>query len=433
MPYAKTKTTKGSTYCEGQALMTAVIFFLFISLSVVGGMSFSILRGTKLSLDIINSKESYFLAEAAVEDVVFRIARGKSYSSNEVITLNNSFATTTTEGVAGEVELISTASVNDNVRKIKIVMTSGDGASFHYGVQSGEGGMMMDNLAQVTGNAYSAGPISASNDNEIRGDVISAGPFGFVSGVYATGTVFAHNISDSEIEGDAYYQTISDTIVWGNSYPDSPDQSTCDLPISDELIERWKNSAATSVVSSPCPYVIDSDTIIGPVKIACDLEIKGSPTVTFAGPVWVEGDITFQNNAIVRVGVSVGGKSVPIIADNLNDRLASSKIILKNNVEFYGSGEGGSYILMISQNNSAENGGDERAIEIINNVLGDLLIYAGHGKISVQNGATLREVTAHTIHLSNLADIVYETGLASLLFEAGPSGGMSITSWGEVE
>ncbi|MBU1091494.1 hypothetical protein KKA27_01360, partial [Patescibacteria group bacterium] len=426
MSYVKPKTTKGSIYCEGQALMTAVIFFLLISVSVIGGMSFSILSGVKFSLSAISSKESYFLAEAATEDIVFRITKGKNYSSNEVIALNNSFATTTTENVSGEVELISTASVNDNVRKIKVTMTNGDGASFHYGVQSGEGGMMMDNLAQVTGNAYSAGPISASNDNEIRGDVISAGPFGSVSGVYATGTVYAHNISDSEIEGDAYYQNIFNTTVWGELYPDSEDKSSVDLPISDELIEEWKSAATSSVITSPCPYVVKSDITLGPVKIACDLEIEGSPTVTFAGPVWVEGDITFQNNAIVRVDPSVGGKSVPIIADNPADRLTSGRIILKNNVEFYGSGEGGSYVLMISQNDSAENGGDEVAIEIINNVLGDLLIYAGHGKISVQNDATLKEVTAHTIHLSNLADIVYETGLANLLFDSGPSGGMSV-------
>jgi len=420
-------------YCEGQALMIAVIFFLFISVSVIGGMSFSVLRGAKVSFDVVNSKKSYFLAEAAAEDVAFRIAKGSEYSLNEVIALGDFFATTTVENLIGEVELISVANVNNNIRKVKVIMVSGDGIAFHYGVQSGDGGMIMENLSKVTGNVYSTGPILSLDDNEIGGDVISAGSSGSVSGVYATGTVFANNISESEIDGDAYYQTISDTIVWGTSYPDSSDQPVYNLPISDELIESWKSSATTSVISEPCPYEIESDTTLGPVKIACDLVIKDDPTVTLTGPVWVEGDITFQNNAIVRVDAGVRGKSIPIVADNPNDRLSSSKIILKNNVEFYGSGEDGSYVLMISQNNSAESGGDEKAIEIINNVLGDLLVYSGHGEISIQNGATLKEVTAYSIHLSNLADVVYETGLASLLFDSGPSGGMSIISWEEVE
>ena len=88
---------------------------------------------------------------------------------------------------------------------------------------------------------------------------------------------------------------------------------------------------------------------------------------------------------------------------------------------------------MLSQNNSSETGGANQAIEIENNANGDLLLYAGHGEILLKNNVNLREVTAYKIHLINNANVVYETGLASALFESGPSSSFGIDSWYETE
>lgn len=90
-------------------------------------------------------------------------------------------------------------------------------------------------------------------------------------------------------------------------------------------------------------------------------------------------------------------------------------------------------MLVISQNNSAENNGEEDAITILNTVSGDLLLYASHGKIYLNNSSDLREVTAYEILMRNKANVIYETGLANLLFDSGPAGGFSIISWQEVE
>lgn len=429
-------------YCEGQALMTAVFFFMVISLIILAGLVTSVVSGAQISRDLLTSKKSYFLAEAGSEDAVYRVTKGKNYSPEEVIVVDGFYATTTILDVADGIEIESVADASSRIRKVKVCLTDDVGVAFHYGVQVDEGGVVMDNSAMITGNLYSNGPVVSLSANVIKGDVVSAGPTGFVVGVYATGTVYANRIGDdakkaTEIDKDAYYSDdniSTNTFVLGDTYRNSPDQPFAEMPIPDELIEDWKSVAANgTVITAPCPYIITTDTTIGPAKIECDLEITGNPTITLAGAVWVEGNINVENNIVIEIDSSLGKKSIPIIADKESDRLNSSQILLKNNAEFYGSGTEGSYVLFISQNNSVESGGSNRAIEIENNATGDLLLYAGHGEILLKNNINLREVTAYKIHLQNNANVIYETGLANLLFDAGPAGGFSIISWREVE
>ena len=89
--------------------------------------------------------------------------------------------------------------------------------------------------------------------------------------------------------------------------------------------------------------------------------------------------------------------------------------------------------MLISQNLSAESGGTEVALDVKNTVSGDLLVYAGHGEISLQNSINLKEVSAYRNRLKNTAEVIYETGIANLLFDSGPSGSYEILSWEEIE
>jgi len=144
-------------------------------------------------------------------------------------------------------------------------------------------------------------------------------------------------------------------------------------------------------------------------------------------------NITIKNGPTIKVAPSLGGKSVAIIADNTSNRSTSGKISSDNTAVFQGSGTVGSYVLLLSQNNSAETGGSEIAINVANSASGDLLIYAGHGEVLLQNNIKLKEVTAYKVHIKNSAQVTYETGLANLLFTSGPSGSWSIQSWKEAQ
>jgi len=415
--------------------MTATLFFVALLLAVTYGFSTLALQIEKITRTDINGKKSYFVAEAGHEDVVYRLVRGKTVGNQEAVVLDGHTATTTVTTVSGSQIVASEGNVLKNIRSLETELISGTGVAFNYGLQAGEGGIFMENSSSVRGNVYSNGPITANNFPLIRGDAVSAGPSGLFEDHHATGTVYANTIRDSVVDEDAYYEFISGTTVLGTQYPGSSDTATSTLPISDDLIAEWEAVAeAGGTITSPCPYKIEDDAVIGPVKITCDLEIVGTGfTVTLNGMVWVTGNIKIQNSPMIKISSGLGNKSVVLIADNPTDRLTSSKVESDNSATFLGSGTSGSYVVLLSQNESAEQGGGETAITVANSASGDLLIYAGHGEILLQNNISLKEVTGYKIHTKNSAEIEYETGLANLLFASGPGGGYTILGWKEVE
>lgn len=414
--------------------MASVIFFTFISMIVTGGAYTVAYKESKISRDFMESKKSYFAAESGAEDVVYRMVNSINYDATENLSVDGIVSTTTVADIDGLKEVSTSASNNDLVRKVKTKLEIGEGTSFFYGVQAGQGGIVMTNSSLVIGNVFSNGPIVGFNTNLVKGDVISAGPSGLINGIYATSSAYAHTIQNSDIEKDAHYQVISGTTVGGTLYPGSPDQATSTMPVPDSKIEEWKaEAAAGGTHTSPCPYIISGTVSLGPKKINCDLYINGTAVVTLNEPIWVVGNINFSNSADIKVNPSLGDASVAFIADNPANRTSSSRIFLSNSVEFFGSGSSKSYILMVSQNNSAEGGGSNSAISISNSVNGKVLLYAPHGLMYLSNSIRAKEATAYKIQITNTASITYETGLANLLFTSGPSGGYSIESWEETE
>jgi hypothetical protein len=419
---------------KGQVVITAAVLFLAGSLVAIGGITGPIFKEVRSANNLLQSKQAFAVSEGSLEDVTYRLMTGLPYVSTEVLEIRGSTATTTITDVSEGKRITALGDKLNSIRKSEIDLKNGTGVAFFYGIQTGIGGVELENNSSIIGNVYSMGEVEGAGSNLIAGDVVSAGVAGEIDGVHATGSAYAHTIRNSQIDRDAYFQSILNTTVGGSQFPNSADQTEIELPISDEQIAGWEvNAAAGGTTSSPCPYIINSSQTIGPVKISCDVTISGNSTVvTLLGEVWVEGNITIKNNVIIRVDASLGEKSVVIIADNPSNRTTSSKIVLENNAIFEGSGTEGSYVMLISQNENAENGGDETGILVKNNAEGALFVYAKHGEISLENNASLKEVAAHTVNLKNNAVVTYETGATSLLFSSGPGGGYTITSWKEI-
>ena len=418
----------------GQAAIIAVIFFLIIGLAVSMGVLNPVLRQVKQADDFTRTRASLYVSQAVNEDALYRLKTGKQFISPSTLSLNGYIATATSTTMADSIQINSSGDALGLVRNIQTHLTSGISTPFHYGMQSGEGGVSLNNSATIVGNVFSNGPITGASSNIIKGTVVSAGPTGSINGVHATSSAFAHTIQNADIDGDAYFQSISGSSVAGTSYPNSPDQATSSLPISDSVIADWEAEAvAGGTHTSPCPYSIGESVTLGPKKIDCALNLYGDAVLTLAGPVWVVGNIDISNQSEIRLASSVGNKSIALIADKSTDLTSGSQIILSNTTEYYGSGDPNSYLLMISQNKSAETGGDNAAITISNSAGGKLLLYAGHGLIQLSNTVVLKEVTAYKISVNNSAQIIYESGLANLLFSAGPSGGYVFDKWREVQ
>ena len=434
---------------RGQVMLIITVLFAAAMLTIVFGVLSPIIREIQIGSDLQQSKQSYFTADAGGEDAYYRVRNNQTITFPYTLTLATSTATVSVD-ITGptEEEITSQGNANNLIRTVTKDLTVTDGFSFNFGVQTGIGGLYMNNNSVVNGNVYSSGIVTSSNGsansyNLIKGAVVSAGPNGSVTYVHATSTVYSRLIHDATIDGDAYYQTFggatSSVTVTGTKYPNSTDQPTTTFPISDTLIATWETTAAAggSVTCTNGSYTISSNVTIGPKKIPCDLTVSGNgTTVTLTGNVWVTGNITISGSGgtgvQMRVSDTIGDKSIPIIADNAGNQAGSGLISISGNSNFYGStGNAESYVMLLSQNNSNQTGGSNVAINVINGAAGNLLIYASHGEIALQNNVNLREVTSYKLSLYNNTVVNYAIGLAQALFTAGPGGSWKIKRWRE--
>lgn len=415
---------------SGQVMITVVILFLLLSTSFVVGVSDPILLQSSMARDFLNSRKSYFLAESSVEDVVYRIKNNKQVFASETLSLDGGAVTTSVDNLSGSKVVSSDAANNTLVRKVKTVLKVGDGEAFYFGIQTGQGGFVMSNNATVNGNVFSNGPVTGANNAVITGSAVSASssPSGSTIdsvrvGTAGVGDATANQVTNSTIAGNLYCQTGSGNNKSCNTSYTAP--SVADFPISDASINQWKNAAeAGGVINGN--YTVSSSVSLGPKKIVGNLKINGNKTLTLTGTIWVTGEIELENGATMRLDSLYGGSGGIVVTDGV--------VEIDNNVQFAGSGQSGSYILLLTTSDCPSGGscGGDYAIDVSNNS-NAVILNAQKGTIHLNNNAGLKEATANQIILNQGATVSYESGLTDLNFISGPAGGWNIDSWREVE
>lgn len=232
-----------------------------------------------------------------------------------------------------------------------------------------------------------------------------------VTNVEVGGDAYANTIVGSTIAGDAYYQTIATSTVTGTEYPGSDDPPPTAMPISDSLVNQWKSEAeAGGTIIGDVLYSTIGNSL-GPKKITGNLTLDVGAELAIDGTIWVEGDILLGTNAVVSLNSSYGSSSGVMMADG--------KIAISNNVTFIGSGSADSYVMILTTNTSLDP--NDPALDINNNS-DNSIFYASDGVVNVANNASLKEVTGFTIYLRQNAVVAYESGLANINFSSGPGG-----------
>ncbi len=599
------------------AILTLLIVIGLVSI-ITYSVSTVIYVKKQIGRSLVDSAQSYYLSESAIEDGTLRVIKGYSYTANNNFSLDGASISQNITTVNKVTAISTTSSYLNNIRKLKNeLMITKDNITFYYGVQVGQGGLVMNNGSKITGNLYSDGPVTGSNTASITGDVfvatgmsldqdfkvdnnsrqfgktsptidiaqsfrlnasgtlsqiglklertnaspadgtirivtdnagspsqtqlayatlaaskigtsspdwvnysfsspanlvagtwywiildvsqnnskyftiasdsnkgngngvskytddwnagspvwtedtgdynyklwIGGGPTS-ISNITASGNVYANTINNvtvggnaygdtitgSTITGDAHYGNISSTTVGGSMINDNPtDPAVQAMPISNGNITDWEAAALINGdVFSDAAHCNPADgTAIGPAKLECDFVPQSNAVITIAGTLWVRGNITLDNGAVLQLAPGYGPNSGVIIADYISDTNNNGKIYLENNTKICGSSgfngtdcnaANGSYLLMLSTySNPAID-----AIRVSNNGNGPIF-YASSGSIYVLNNAFLKEATGHKLILNNNAEVTYESGLSNASFTSGPGGGWNLQSWNEIQ
>ncbi len=421
---------------RGQIILIALVFFgIFVSVTTAFiGFLLSSEREVRVA---IASTQALQLAEAGIDQAAYQLNQNPSYTGETGTALATGVFTVTVSSIDSDTKhIVVTAYVpssqNPTATKTATatVGLNSSEISFHYGVQAGDGGFDLSNSSLIIGNVFSTGSVIGHSTNLIYGSVISAGTDGLVYGVHATSSVYAHTLGSASantvVDGDAYYVNKTNTTVAGTLHPSSSDQGSVALPISDAQISEWESYAVAGGTINSCDshgdYTISSSQSLGPKKIACNLVVKSSSGVlTITGPLWVTGDITFQTGPTIKMAASLGSTNVALIADNPADTSGSGIIGVGQSTVFQGSGAPGSFVFLISQNNSAETGGGTTALSLAQGASA-LVAYASHGLATLSQSVSVKAVTAYKIALSQSASVSYDTGLPNTVFQSGPGG-----------
>lgn len=145
---------------EGYAALTTVLIALGVSLSVIGSFAFFTLNEVRVNRAYVKAVEAHTAAESGVEDMTYRLVSGKQTAASDTLAVGNAL-TTTTLTQNGDQRIIRSEGLRDNYHQSTETRVDVTAAfNFFYGVQVGDGGVAMDNGAQVNGNLFSNGSIT---------------------------------------------------------------------------------------------------------------------------------------------------------------------------------------------------------------------------------------------------------------------------------
>lgn len=227
-----------------------------------------------------------------------------------------------------------------------------------------------------------------------------------------SGNAYANTLQDLNVGNGAYYQT-KISVTAQSYYPNSPDPAPKALPISDANIQFWKNAAESLALYTG--DITSCRSSLGPGKYIGNITFGNNCNTVISDPIWITGELNIGNGDTFRLNSSYGNSSGVIVV--------GGKVTLGNNSRLQGSGTAGSYLMLISAYDSRVN--NEKAMEIGNGG-NEGVMYVPYGIVDLGNTNRLNQLSAWKIDLSNSATVDYETGLASLFFSSGPSGGFSL-------
>jgi Tfp pilus assembly protein PilX len=408
---------------KGYIISIISFLIMIIMLAMALSVGFLAVLSQRKVANQVNSSQSYYAAEAGIEDAMARLKKNPTLSSvNYLLNVGQASTQVVVSASIGASKTISSlGSMKNMQRNIQALcgIENVVNASFYYGIEVGEGGLTMDNGSRVMGNVFSGG--SVSGGGTIDNDLIVSNNGNSISGVHIKGNAMAYScLSGAIVDGNLTYVDggVATCSVGGVINHQTQEISAQPLPIPQSQINDWKTEASASLCDSAQVTKLgqnNKSVTLGPCKINGNLTFGNGVTLTLTGTLYVTGNINFGNGDIIKLPSSYMGGAVFMSDDT---------ITVKNNAEFLGSGQQGSYILVISNSTS------DSAISVQNNTTG-AVFYTTNGGLSISNGVSLMEATGYKVIMSPNSTIQYSSGIVNIYFSSGTGGGWKITDWQE--
>jgi hypothetical protein len=270
-------------YNRGAALITSVIVFMFTSLAVVAGVVQPAVKDFRTATVFAASRTTHVMVDSLLEDAMHRLRHGIPIASESTTQLPQGSVTISVSDVGSNAkEITAHTTVGVHQRRSQMQLTTAEGVSFFYGVQTGVGGLTLSGSSGIVGNVYA------------HGDITGTG-----SSTYVTGSAVAANSAPlSTAVQNGASGTPPHVITFGQS------NTTQDIAQSFQLSESsplYKTSVYIRKIGTPGNLTVrivkDSNGSPGTVSVASATLASSLVTGSFA---WV--DVVFATNPTLNVG-----------------------------------------------------------------------------------------------------------------------------------
>lgn len=276
---------------KGAAMITAVIFFLSISIIILIAMASPVAIQVRTTADFLQSKQGYIAADTLNEEALYRLNKGRTLPSNLVLSFSGATSTALITDIGGAKQIISTGVAGSFSRLSKSIFSQDTGVSINYGLQVGNGGLVMSGSSRINGNVYANGNISASGSCQITGSAVAAvattefaDQENSTSGTPAVNTVFG-TTSASQDAAQSFTVSTTTAVAEVSFYikkTGSPANATV------KLVSNNSGNPSTTVLASGTLSASQVTTSYGWV----DVGFTTNPSLTPGTTYWVVIDVT---------------------------------------------------------------------------------------------------------------------------------------------
>jgi hypothetical protein len=159
---------------SGQVIILNTLLFVALSLTIIFGVSAPVLSSYATTQSFLSSKETFLLGNSAIEESLYRLKNGLDISNSETVSLDQGDTIVSIANTITGKEITIESTVGSFERDFKIEIITGVGTNFNYGIQTGNGGFILNNNAGVTGNVYANGSILGDSGAYITGSAVAA-------------------------------------------------------------------------------------------------------------------------------------------------------------------------------------------------------------------------------------------------------------------
>jgi len=320
---------------KGFGLIVAIfIIVILASLGIIGAAMFSM--DTQVSLDTLRSMQAFYIAEAGIQDVMYRLKDDEDFrddpsgdspitgslaigSYSVAVSKVDSTYTVTSTGTVGEVNRIITQSID--------VAEGGDPGFLDYVIFFGGGdGTNLSRLwrdSEITGDIFINGDMYIGMNSTVEGSVTATGditlsPFG---GITITEGTFPNSDFPEE-------QPDFDTSYYEGEIQTAASESAGDQNISGEI-------AGTTYVHGDVA-INGNLTGSGAIVATGNIEIDAGKNIG-DGITLISGDTLTANWRLFRGGVTIGSNCL---------LYATNQVTLVGNTDIGQSGEGNGSVVL---------------------------------------------------------------------------------------